>query len=67
MAFRFQTPKVTSYDLSITLASGVGILKLIITNHFNNALSSLSIGYVRDTILCILFNPMLRAILVDYH
>ena len=31
----------------------------------NNAQSSLSIGHARDTILCILYNPILRDILVD--
>ena len=33
----------------------------------NNAQSSLSIGFARDTILYILYNLMLRAILADYR
>ena len=33
----------------------------------NNAQSSPSIGYSRDTILYILYNPIRRAILVDYR
>ena len=33
----------------------------------NNAQSSLSIGFARDTILYILYNLMLRAIFADYR